>query len=330
MALLCLVAIVVLMTLSQAVKAASGKGTKPRSRSRATAAPAARIAPVLGKTYEETLESGGLARTYLVYVPGAYDGRRAVPLLLALHGGGGQGSGMNKLTHLNKVADKEGFLIAYPDGIRKSWADGRETYSGRKRIDDVRFIADVIDAVSAKWKVDASRIYAAGISNGGFMAQRLACDLSDRIAAVGSVASTAAQKTADQCAPKRPVPVMFIFGTKDPLVPMSGGEVRFGAAGRIMSLNAAVQKWVDLNQCASTPAITDLPNVVDDGTFVVRSVYSGSDVNSEVVQYLIQGGGHTWPGGLQYLPEVLIGKTNRDIDASSVIWEFFKRHSLAQ
>src|SRR5260221_8081458 len=133
---------------------------------------------------------------------------------------------------------------------------------------------------------------------------------------------------AEHCAPRRPVPMMFIFGTKDPLVPIEGGRVKGGASGPILSLDAAVQKWVALNKCPPTSIMKDLPNIVKDGTTIHRTVYFGCDGKSEVILYLVEGGGHTWPGGLQYLGERLIGKTSRNMDASQVIWEFFKQHSL--
>lgn len=330
MVLLCLAALFLLIMFSQAAKAFGGKGKRSRARTRpqSTPTPTMLATPALGRTYQETLQSGGLARTYMVYTAGSYDGKRAVPLVLVLHGGGGKSVNMNKLTHFNDVADKEGFIIAYPDGISKSWADGRDTRAGTKGVDDVGFLSGVIDAVSAKWKIDAARVYVTGISNGGFMTQRLACELSDKIAAAASVASTISKKIADQRVPTRPVPMLFIFGDKDPLVPIGGGEVKIGAGGQILPLKEAVQKWVDQDGCISAPMITDMPNLVEDGTYVTRTMYSPCDGKAEVVLYLIQGGGHTWPGGLQYLPPLVIGKTNRDIDASKVIWEFFKQHSL--
>src|SRR5260221_7319835 len=128
--LMCCLAIFLLIMFSQAAKAMGGRGSRQRKRVLANPTPVA--APVAGKVFNQTLQSGGLTRSYIVYVPVSYDGNQAAPLMIALHGGGGQASGMNKLTDLNEVADEEGFLIAYPDGIRKSWADGRETRAESK------------------------------------------------------------------------------------------------------------------------------------------------------------------------------------------------------
>jgi polyhydroxybutyrate depolymerase len=274
-----------------------------------------------------TLEFGGLTRTYLVHLPLSYDARKRWPLVLALHGGGGAGPGTQRLTHLGEIADRRGFIVVYPDGIRRGWADGRSTTAAeRSGVDDVGFISALLDKLAGEYSIDSARVYATGISNGGFMAQRLACELSGRVAAVASVAATVGEGLAARCKPSRRVPVMMIHGTEDPLVPWAGGEVKVGARGRILSVNATVRKWASLDGCASTPIVTESEKRSADGMHVRREVFPGCKDGAEVVLYAIEGGGHTWSGGLQYLPERIIGKTSREIDAGEVIWEFFSRH----
>src|SRR5271167_1511038 len=196
----------------------------------------------------------GRARTFEVHVPSGYDGRKKVPLVLALHGRLGTGSGQEKLAHLDKVSDEHGFLVVYPDGLDRGWADGRGgTPSDRGGVDDVKFLSALIDKVESEYKVDAKKVFAVGMSNGGFMSGRLACDLSDRIAAVGIVGASLSENTAATCRPRQPVSVMMIQGTADPLVPFEGGALRKGAGGVVLSHEAAVKKFVEVDRCKASP-----------------------------------------------------------------------------
>jgi polyhydroxybutyrate depolymerase len=176
--------------------------------------------------------------------------------------------------------------------------------------------------------VDGTKIYATGISNGGFMSSRLGCELSNRIAAIAVDAATMEATTiAPSCNPGRPVPAIYIHGTTDPLVPFVGGQMTAGgtAGGTILSHFQAVDKWISINACSTAPTITDLPDIANDGTTITQRIYSGGTNGSEVVSYVILNGGHTWPQGYQYLPEAIIGKTSQDMNACEVIWTFFKR-----
>ena len=260
-----------------------------------------------------------------------------MPLVLLLHGGGGTGEGMEKLTlgGFNRLADREGFVVVYPDGIEKHWNDGRglEAYRAhRENMDDVGFISTLIDHLIKISKVDPNRIYAAGISNGGQFSQRLACELSDRIAAIGVVAIQLPEHLSTSCSPKRPVSVLMMPGTEDPLVPWEGGEIGFRRGrkfGRVLSVPESMRFWANQNQCPLSPLITHEPDRdPKDDTRVRREGYGPCSRGNEVLLYAIEGGGHTWPGGHPYLPSWIIGKTSRDIDANEVIWDFFKRHVL--
>jgi polyhydroxybutyrate depolymerase len=192
----------------------------------------------------------------------------------------------------------------------------------------VSFFNQMCDYMITNHSVDGARIYATGISNGGFMSSRLGCELSNRIAAIAVDAATIEATTiAPGCKPSRPVPVIYIHGTTDPLVPFTGGVMTAGgtAGGTVLSHSQAVDKWVTINGCNNIPTITDLPDIANDGTTIKQRVYSGGTNGSEVVSYVIQNGGHTWPQGYQYLPEEVIGKTSQDMNACEVIWAFFKR-----
>jgi len=194
---------------------------------------------------QRSITVDGRKRTYELHLPHPYDSSRPAPLVLVLHGRLGDGHGTAGLTHFDKVSDAHGFLVVYPDGLQRSWADGRGfTSSDKNGIDDGTFMSALIDKLSSDNKIDAKRVYVTGISNGGFMSQRLGCELSSKIAAVGTVAATLSQNTAASCRPARPVSVAFLQGTKDPLVPIQGGPMgRNGSHGVILSLADSAKKW---------------------------------------------------------------------------------------
>lgn len=272
--------------------------------------------------YTKLLVCDGLTRTCSVHVPPGYDGSRAFPLVLVLHGMSGDGAGMERLTHFNTVADQGGFIVAYPDGYERRWTFGKLPLIGG--IDDVDFIAALIAALSGDLSLDQARIYAVGMSNGGGLIDLLICRRADLFAACVIVSATIAAFMQHICRPSRPVSVLMIHGTSDPLIPFEGGGRRRKV---LLSVHATAQHWARVAGCATVPVVSYLPDVARDGTRVRREVYSGGPDGAEVVSYVIEGGGHTWPGGIAYLPERLIGRTSRQMDASQVIWDFFQRHT---
>jgi polyhydroxybutyrate depolymerase len=276
------------------------------------------------------LDHGGLRRTYLLHIPAKLPAGQPAPLLLVFHGGAGEGKGTASLTRFRELADREGFLVAFPDGIERQWYDGRvglPTKAHREKIDDVGFIDKLIDAVHQQHPVDPKRVYATGISNGGMFAHYLAALRSERIAAIAPVVGGIADPFHLQFKPSKPVSVLIIQGTEDPLTPYAGGGVSKGARGKVISTDEAVRKWVEHNGCKGKSVQTALPDTDRrDGCTVVRTTWTGGRDGTEVVLYKIAGGGHTWPSGPQYLPKALIGNVCRDFDATAVIWEFFKTH----
>lgn len=283
--------------------------------------------------YQQSIEFEGRMRSYLLYLPPAVSQQSALPLLLAFHGGGGQGQSMQGLTGFNALASQKGFIVVYPDAVDKNWNDGRGSpflASQREGINDTGFVSALIDHLSHNLNIDAKRIYAIGMSNGGIFSQMAGCELAGKIAAIAPVAGSMATKLAPSCNPARPIPVMMIMGTDDPLVPWQGGAVVADKRGTVLSVADTIKKWVTFDGCDSAPAVTREPDKdPQDGTQVRREAYSGCKNSTEVILYAVEGGGHAWPGGPQYAPQALIGKTNRDINASQLIWDFFSRHPMA-
>jgi polyhydroxybutyrate depolymerase len=278
----------------------------------------------------------GLKRTYLIHIPSSgFNHPR--PVVFVLHGGGGNGGKMIKLTNggFDKLADKKGFIVVYPDGFEKNWNDGRsaseasyETF--KNNTDDTGFIAALIDDLIKKYNADAKRVFVTGISNGAMMSYRIGCELTGKIAAIAPVAGNIPLNFIKQCKPSKPVSVLAINGDADPLMPYNGGEVTgpFGKRkfGRVVSVHESVMFWVKNNGCSPDPIITEVPyKDPDDGARVQKQQFKNGRDNSEVILYTIRNGGHTWPGGYQYLGEWIVGKTCRDMNATEVIWEFFER-----
>ncbi len=276
-----------------------------------------------------TLTVDGRERTYSVHIPAGEHAGLPFPLVLALHGRLGNGEGQARLSHFDRVSDAHGFIVVYPDGLDRSWADGREaTPSDKNGVNDTKFISELIEKLSREYHIDEKRIYATGMSNGGFMSGRLACELSSRIAAVATVAASLSDNTAATCHPEQPISVMVMQGTADPLVPFEGGPLgKKGDRGKVLSHANAVKKWVELDGCGAEPVKNHIPDNAGDGTSVNVTAYSKCRGASEVLDYVILNGGHAWPGGMQYLGERLIGKTSMNIDASELIWQFFSSHS---
>jgi polyhydroxybutyrate depolymerase len=279
-------------------------------------------------TGSHTLAVGGLTRTYLLHVPPTLPAGPA-PLVLVFHGGGGTGLGAERLTRFSELADREGVLVAYPEGVGRNWYDGREFSAGsrahRERIDDVGFVAAMLDAIARSRAVDPRRIYATGISNGAVFSHYLAAHISPRIAAIAPVVGGIADPPDAWLRPERPVSVLILQGTADPLVPYRGGAVAFGR-GLILDTEDAARRWARLNGTAAEPRATVLPAPGKDHCGGRRVTYPGGRDGSEVVLVRLDGGGHTWPGGGQHLPEGIIGRVCRDFSATTVIWEFFRTH----
>jgi polyhydroxybutyrate depolymerase len=267
-----------------------------------------------------TIQAGGVERSYLLHLPTSRGPGRPIPLLLVFHGAGGEGAGIASHAGLTGPAIARGYAVAYPDGVKRRWNDGR----GAGAQDDVEFVRTLLDSLGHELPVDPKRIYATGISNGAGLTYRLACDLPGIFAAIAPVAGAPAAAIEERCTATLPVSVISFQGTRDPLMPYEGGNVA-SRRGQVLSAQRSAALFAEVNGCAPPPAVTAVPDTVKDGTRVRRSAYSGCREGREVVLYTVEGGGHTWPGG----PPVgrLVGRVSHDLDATRTMLDFFDRHS---
>jgi len=286
-------------------------------------------------TFARTILVNGLERTYRIHLPPAVQLNDSPALVFVLHGGGGTGEGMERTLTLggfNTLADQYHFIVVYPDGIEKNWNDGRKNVTDpahQQNIDDVGFFTALIENLTNEYNIDSLRIFVTGISNGAMMSYRLAFEIPEKIAAIAPVAGAIPTDIVNDNISNAPVSVCIISGTHDPLVPWEGGLVGFprNPRGTVISVPESVLFWVTHNNCSPLPNSTVLPDAdPTDHTWIQRDIYSGGMNASEVVLYKIYNGGHTWPDGYQYFPKALVGRTSRDMNANTVIWEFFSSH----
>jgi polyhydroxybutyrate depolymerase len=264
-----------------------------------------------------TVLSGGITRNYRAYLPPGFSPGTPAPLVINMHGYGSNGLQQEFYSGMNAVADTAGFIVCYPDGIANAWNVGF-TGAYHSGIDDVAFIRALIDDLYFQYQIDLSRVYACGMSNGGFMSYRLACELNDRIAAIASVTGAMTDSIAFYCNPPRPIPVMQIHGTTDGTVPY------LGVPGIHWSIPNSIAYWVNFDNC-TTPILDTFPDInTTDNCTVTQQYWPVCDPNSEVLLLTVLDGGHTWPGG-QAIPP--FGNTNLDINGSREIWEFFLKFS---
>ena len=259
----------------------------------------------------------GMKRAFISYVP-ATEKSEKMPVIISLHGGFASPKGMFHLADFRPIADRDKFIVVCP-ASKNIWHDGADIHG----IDDVKFIDQLITYIISTYHADASRIYVTGISNGGFMTSRLACQLHKRIAAIAVVAASMDINEGYDLA--APMPVIYMHGTKDPIVTYNGGKM-FGR--HIYSQEDILKKWVAMNHCNIKPTITNIPDEAHDGTSIIKEEYDNPSNNLKVIGYTVTNGGHTWPGGWQYLPKFIIGKTTRNLNACQTIWDFFKEYKL--
>lgn len=279
-----------------------------------------------------TMVYAGLKRSYRLYVPDSLDGEPAA-LVVVLHGGGGDAERMERYTGFNRVAQREGFVVVYPQGVDKSWNDGRDDpqiEAQRKQIDDVGFIAALIDVVAAQANIDRRRVYVTGISNGAMMSYRLLCERAELFVGVATAIGAMPALIGEGCEPSRATPLFNLMGTKDELVPYEGGQVRvFGQErGEVWSAKQTIAHFVSQYGCVEAPSSTSTLDVEpDDGVHIELERYGGGQCPSQVhvVHARVVGGGHTWPGGSAYAPEFVVGATSQDVDATELFWEFFSQ-----
>ena len=271
------------------------------------------------ETIYASITHDGIQRDYILYIPEIYDGNTTVPLVLNFHGFGSSASQQMFYGDFRDIADTEGFLLVHPEGTtfigNQFWNVGFPGISST--IDDVGFTEALIDELATLYAIDLDRVYATGMSNGGFMSFLLACQLSEKIAAVASVTGSMTQDTFDDCNAQRPTPVLQIHGTEDDVVLYNGNTLSIPIAD-------VISYWVDHNNSETTPTTTTFPDIdPSDGSTIEHSVYEDGDNGITTEHMKVIGGGHTWPGSV-----INTGGTNQDIDASMEIWLFFSRYDI--
>lgn len=266
-------------------------------------------------------------RFYRTYVPERLRGAPGPhPVMLVLHGFGMFPDILDQ-THMNRVAERLGFVAVYPHGVADIWNDGTLQVYGPNRSDDVAFVRRVVADVDLRVaRIDRRRLFAVGFSNGGTMAMRLGCEAADLFAGVAAVTAAMPAELARGCRPARPIDVMIMNGTVDPIMPYKGGRVRLLHVltfGHILSTDDTMALWARLNACAppSPPVMLPDKDANDASRAIVTDWTRCNGVRMRLVR--LEGGGHTWPNGLQYLPVPMIGQVNRDIDGGEALWEFF-------
>jgi polyhydroxybutyrate depolymerase len=271
------------------------------------------------KDYSSSVDTSGQDRHYSVHLPAGYKAGQMYPLLLAYHGYTQAAQSLREMSGFDAVADQEGFIVVYPEGFLRMWeVDDRE----QVQVDDLEFFDALLARLQDEVSYDPSRVYAAGFSQGGFFSFRLACERSDQVAAVASVGGSMTPELADVCQPDRPVPVLMVHGADDPVIPYDHG-LRPDAA---LNVPDVLAYWAVLDRCGSADR-EDLPDTTDDGATTVHITYTGCE--APVAAYVVEGGGHTWPGA-PVEPNAMTRITTRDFSASQVIWDFFAAQSLDQ
>lgn len=278
------------------------------------------------------IESGGYSRTAYIQIPKGYASDKPPALVIALHGGGGDGEHMLDENGWAAKADAQGFIVVAPNGLPAFpklaanfhlnpavWNSGQlPSKSPRTKIDDVAFIKRLLDELKTKVPYKTPQVFCTGHSNGGGMTFRLATEAPERFAAVATVTG---QVAIDDPKPKKPLPTLYIYGEKDPLLPIDGGETKLLWGTRTTTpISTYLAKWAKALGCTSKP------KTVSDQNGVKKVLYSSSSGGPSLTAIFITGQGHQWPGGESSLPERLVGPSTDQLDATDEIWEFFQKH----
>jgi polyhydroxybutyrate depolymerase len=270
-----------------------------------------------------TLDSGGRIRTYFVHSPPGYDGSEKLPLVMVLHGGGGNAENAEKMSGMSDKADEANFLVVYPDGTGgmgdhfHTWNSGNCcAYALKNNVDDVAFLRALIDKMEYEYAVDPKRVFVTGMSNGGMMTYRMGCAAADKIAAIAPVAGS----LDIECNPTQPVSVIAFHGTADENVPYDGGvgKKQLDAGRDDKPVSYAIGFWVKRDGCNATPQKSE------QGTLRTDS-YSGCKDGTAVVLNSVVGQGHAWPGS-QHLLRLVTDKPDPTVPATNMMWDFFKGH----
>jgi polyhydroxybutyrate depolymerase len=289
--------------------------------------------------YVRKLRGNMRNRFYEIHVPPSYNKSTPTPAVLVFHGGGGDPGSIRYESQMDGTADKEGFIVVYPAGTPTKrflknrlllWNDGRPDKDGvYSKVDDVSFVVALLDDLSTLFNIDKKRIYACGYSNGAQFTYRLIKRLSNRIAASAMVAGHRPVQDEYDPKPSRPIAIMQFSGTEDKLGPYYGGSTPSGAGlkGIVKPVKETIKSWVDFNGCPPKPAAERRIGKA------MMNRFGPCQNGTEVILWTLEGGGHTWPGG-KVVPNVKalglgqMGEINQDINASDLMWKFFKKFSI--
>jgi polyhydroxybutyrate depolymerase len=271
------------------------------------------------QTINGSMIHDGIQRDYILYIPAIYDGNTDVPLILNFHGFGSNANQQLVYGDFRDIADKEGFLLVHPEGTllngNQHWNVG--SFTNGSTTDDVSFTEALIDELANQYAINLDRVYATGMSNGGYMSFLLACQLSEKIAAVASVTGSMTPETYNACNAQHPTPILQIHGTSDSTVPYNGDTWT-------RSIEDVISYWANYNNCETNPTTKALADIdPSDGSTVEHIVYIDGDNGLTTEHMKVIGGGHTWPGSAFNFPG-----TNYDINASMEIWQFFSRFDI--
>ncbi|HEV3218968.1 MAG TPA: hypothetical protein VGZ48_04310 [Candidatus Acidoferrales bacterium] len=312
--------------------------------------------PTRAQDREETVRINTNPRTFVVHLPADYDPKKRYPVVLALHGLGGDGLLMAHISHLDETADRFGFIVVYPNAEEGRWtkldprpsggfgsigrgrlglgqpapmARDRNEPGGEPTNDTIYFDA-VLDKIESEYRVDASRIYATGVSDGGFMTFRLGCQMAYRIAAIATVAATLPYGLSESCTnwAWRSVPLLMINGTSDPIISYFGRpglDVRYP----LLSAKDTLKVWSKMDGCGNKPVRTKIPPRAEGGMETQVDTYNDCLEGGAAILYSVLKGGHTWPGGDPFMPEQRSGAISHDLDAGEIIWQFFAAHPMS-
>jgi polyhydroxybutyrate depolymerase len=279
----------------------------------------------------KTITVDGRQREYIIHLPPDFQSESRLPVLFGLHGGGGTYKNTIKFYNLNGLADKNGFIVVYPNAIAKSWTIpgfSTRTKDHDSTVDDVHFISVVLDTIIQHYKGDSSKVFTTGISRGGEFSFYLAFKLSSRITAIAPVCASVPSPVLKKYTFNHPTPVLIINGTADPLIPYDGGYGKYLRTDEpdegfdMASTDIVIKKILLLNSCGVGNNQNNMPdNDTEDGCYAIKYQYNCGKTNVTLIK--IQNGGHTWPGGKQYLPKFIIGKVCRDFNAEDEIFDFF-------
>ncbi len=269
----------------------------------------------------DSISFAGSYRTYQLHLPPNYDGTQELPLIIAMHGGFGNGAQLEIQSQLSVKADEEGFIVLYPEGVPgflgiRTWNAGACCgYASDNNVDDVGFISALLDSLIGSYSIDTLRVYATGMSNGGFMSYRLACDLSNRIAAIAPVA---ASMTLNECSPSNEVPIIHFHSYLDSNVPYDGGVGSGFSSHHNPPIDSILNVWASLNNCQITN-----DTLLDSGEYT-HVVWNNCDCSYAIEYYITMDGGHSWPGGQSVLGDL----PSEYINANDLMWYFFQQYTL--